>query len=278
MNTPLHIACHTKALRIIRLLLDRKCSTNIPNKKGETAQEIPLNEDGDCLLHIACQWGDAAIVRYLITHQRCNQNVKNHSKRIPFHTASKHGQMDVIKFLVSREECDFNIQDEGGNTPLHTACKYGHHSTVKVLVADQRCQLNTKNSEMNTPLHIACHTKLLRIIRVLLERKCSTNIPNKKGETAQEIPLNEDGDCLLHIACQWGDAAIVSYLITHQRCNQNIKNHSKSIPLHTASKHGHLDVMKFLASREECDLNIPDERGNTPLHTACKYGHSIPCC
>jgi len=119
-------------------------------------------------------------------------------------------------------------------------------------------------------------------LRRFLKRKCSTTISNKKGETAEEIPLNEDGDCLLHIACQWGDAAMVGYLITHQRCNQNTMNHSKSIPFHTASKHGHLDVIKILVSREECELNIPDDRGNTPLHIACKYGHhsiiSIPCC
>ena len=154
MNTPLHIACNTKALRIIRLLLDRKCSTNIPNMKGETAQEIPLNKDGDCLLHIACQWGDVAIVRYLITHQSCNQNIKNHSKCIPLYTASKHGQMDVMKFLVSRGECDLNIPDERGNTPLHTACRYGHHSIVQFLIADQRCQLHAKNREGETPLHL----------------------------------------------------------------------------------------------------------------------------
>ena len=69
-NTPLHLACHIKALSIVRLLLDRRCNTNIPNKRGETAEEIPLNEDGDCLLHIACQWGDVEIVKYLVNDQR----------------------------------------------------------------------------------------------------------------------------------------------------------------------------------------------------------------
>ena len=122
------MACYQKSLSIIRLLLERKCATNLPNKKGETAQDIPLNEDGDCLLHIACRWGDVDIVRYLITDQKCNPNV----------------QSCVTK---------------------------------------------------NTPLHIACYQKSLSIIN-LLERKCATNIPNKKGETAQDIPLNEDNSGL----------------------------------------------------------------------------------
>ena len=104
-------------MHILKILLELRCSTNIPNKKGETAQDISINEDGDYLLHIACQWGDVNIVRYLITEEMCNPNV---------------------------------------------------------------CSSVSKN----TPLHIASKRKSLDIIKILLERKCSTKIPNKKGETA----------------------------------------------------------------------------------------------
>ena len=272
-DTPLHIACHVKALSIIRLLLEKECNTTIPNKKGETAEEIPLNEDGDCLLHIACQWGDAAIVRYLVTYERWNPNVTNPSNIAPLHTACKHNHLGAVKALVARKECDLNTPGENGNTPLHTACEHGHHTIVEFLAADQRCQLNSKNMEGETPFHIACRMKALSVIRLLLQRECSPNIPTKKGETAQEIPLSEDGDYLLHFACQWGDVAIVRYLITNERCNPNVTNLSNSTPLHTASKHNHLGVVKVLVGGKECDLNIPGENGNTPLHTAAKHGH-----
>ena len=192
-------------------------------------------------LHIACERGDSKQITFLLSSE--NINSQNRDGETPLHIASKYDRLNAVKVLTSRKECNFNITNGQGYTPLHTACKQGHLSIVQFLVADQRCQLNTKNSEMNTLLHIACHTKALRIIGLLLKTKCSTNIPNKKGETAEEIPLNEDGDCLLHIACQWGDAAIVRYFITHQRCNQNIMNHSRSIPLHTVSKLGHLDTV-----------------------------------
>ena len=306
-NTPLHLACHMKAQNIVKSLLQEACSTNILNKKGETAERIPLNEDGDCLLHIACQWGDVDIVRYLVINQRCNPYVINTSKHTPLHTASERGNLDVVKVLVSRKKCDLNAPDERGNTPLHTACKHGHHSTVECLVADQRCQVNARNRDGesplhsasehghvgtvkvlirrkecdlniqdergNTPLHLACHIKARNIVKSLLQKACSTNILNKKGETAERIPLNEGGDCLLHIACQWGDVDIVRYLIINQRCNPYVINTSKQTPVHTASERGNLDVVKVLVSKRECDLNTPDERGNTPLHTACKHGH-----
>ena len=311
MNTPLHIACHTKALRIIRLLLDRKSSTNIPNKEGETAEVIPLNEDGDCLLHIACRWGNVDIVRYLITDQTYNPNVQNTSSNTPLNASSEHGNLDVIKILVSRKDCDLNVPNERGNTPLHTACKHGHHSTVEFLIADQKCQLNTQNREGETPLHIAighgnldmvnllvgsrecdlsitdergntplllaCHRKALAIVKLLIERKCSTHIPNKKGETAQEIPLNEDGDYLLHIAClQWGDVAIIRYLVTDQKCDPNILNKYHLTPLLATIKHGKPSVAVALLQYAKCDLSLHDQAGNTALHLACIHGQTHP--
>ena len=269
INTPLHIACHTKALRIIRLLLERKCSITISNKKGETAVDIPVSEDGDLLLHSACQWGDAGIVRYLINAERCNLNIKNISSNTPLHTASKHGHLDVVKVLVSRKNCDLNVPDYRGNTPLHAACKHGHHSTVEFLVADHRCQLNTQNSELNTPLHIACHAKVLSIIRLLLERKCCTTIPNKKGETAQEIPLNEGGDHLLHIACQWGDVNMVRNLVTNHTCDPNVQNKYDLTPLLASIKHGNSPAAAALLQYAKCDLSLRDKAGNTALHLAC---------
>jgi len=133
-NTPLHLACYSHSLDTVKFLLKTRCSTKIPNRKGEFARHIPLNENGDCLLHFVCQWGDVNIVRYLVIDERCNPN--------------------------------------------------------------------TTNRIGDTPLHIACYRKSLHIIKLLLQMRSSTNIHNMKGEAAQDIPLNEDGDCLLHIACQ----------------------------------------------------------------------------
>jgi len=267
-NTPLHLACYIKALSIVKLLLQRRCSTNIPNKKGETAQKTPLNEDGDCLLHIACQWKDVELVKYLV-NDRCNLNIKNTSEYTPLHTASECGNLDIVKVLVSRKECNLNVPDKSGDTPLHTACKHGHHFIVELLVADERCQINTQNSEMNTPLHIACYTKSLKIISLLLQRRCRTNIPNKKGELAQEIPLNEDEDCLLHTVCQWGDDSITKYLITNQR-NPNIRNSYMNTPLHVAVKCKQNGTIVQLLSCKECNPNVYNREGDAPLHIAVR--------
>ena len=82
-----------------------------------------------------------------------------------------------------------------GKTPLHIACEYGYLEILKVFLKDKKCEINVQNRDGNTPLHIACYKKSLEIVRLLLKMRCCTNIPNRKGETAQDITLNEDGDC-----------------------------------------------------------------------------------
>ena len=288
-NTPLHVACYRKSFVIIRFFLERRCHTNIPNKKGETAQDIPLNDDGDCLLHIACQWGDADIVRYLVIDENCDACISNGFGNTPLHVACYLGLLDIIRFFLE-QKCSTNIPNKKGETAheiplnedgdclLHVACQWADVSIVRYLIADQKCNINIQNTHLNTAMHVACHMKLLHIIRLLLEMRCSTNIPNKKGETAQNIPLNENGDCLLHIACQWGDVDIVEYLINDERCDPNVQNVFKNTPLHIAVIYGQLNYTTTvqLLSYKECNLNIQNEKGDTPLHIACYWkSHNI---
>ena len=336
-NTPLHIACYMKSLRTIKLLLEMRCSTTIPNKKGETAQDIPLNEDGDHLLHLACQWGDASIVRYLVTeescdpnvqsynsdntplhiaviygqddtiaqllsyeecnpnnlnkegnaplhiarkttavsqllaHQQCNINAQNKVSDTPIHIAITYGENDTIAQLLSKKECNPNVQTKEGDTPLHIAVRENMTAAISQLLTHQQCNPNIKNKVGDTPLHIACYMKSLRTIKLLLEMRCSTTIPNKKGETAQDIPLNEDGDRLLHLACQWGDASIVRYLVTEESCDPNVQSYnSDNTPLHIAVIYGQDDTIAQLLSYEECNPNNLNKEGNAPLHIARK--------
>ena len=317
-DTPLHIACHTRALNIITILLEMRCSTNIRNKKGETAQGIPLNEDGDCLLHIACQLGDVDIARYLVIDEKCNPNIQSYTTQdTPLHTAVKHEQDDAIFQLLSFKGCNLNVQNMSGDTPLHIAVRQNKTATISQLLACQQCNINIKNKrgdtplhfavevqndmtvvellsckecdpnvqneKGNTPLHIACYRRSLHIIKLLLEKRCRTNIPNKKGEAAQDISLNEDGDCLLHIACEWGDVNIVRYLVTDQSCNLNIPNKRRNRPLHIACYQRLLDIIRLLLEMR-CCTSIPNKNGETAqdiplngdgdclLHIACWWG------
>ena len=284
LQTPLHVACYQKSLSIIKIFLEMRCSTNIPNKEGETAQDILLNEDGDRLLHIACQWGDVDIVRYLITDENCDVNIQNTHLSTPLHTACYVKSLSIIKLLLERR-CSTNIPNKKGATAqdillnedgdrlVHIACQWGDADIVRYLITDENCDVNIQNTHLSTPLHTACYVKSLSIIKLLLERRCSTNIPNKKGETAQDILLNEDGDSLLHIACQWGDVDIVRYLIADERCNPSVQSStSGNTPLHMAAKYGQDETIVQQFFLQKCNPNLKNRVGDTPLHIACYRG------
>ena len=268
----LHIACHMKELHIIKLLLERKYNTKIPNNKGETAHNISLNEAGDCLLHVACQWGNVGIVRHLITDEKCNPNLQSFiSKDTPLHVAAKFGLDNILAEVLLCKECNLDLQNREGDTALHIAVREMKAAVIFQLLANQWSNPNIQNKVCDIPLHIACSKKYYDVIKLLLKMKCKTNIPNKKGETAQNISLNEAGDCVLHIACQWGDAGIVRYLITDEKCNPNQKSSaSKNTPLHIAAKFGQRDTIIQLSSCKECNPNAQNKDGDTPLHIAVK--------
>ena len=105
------------------------------------------------------------------------------------HDACKRGDLEVVTSLLSNKGWHINALNTDGESPLHIACEYGHLEIVKVFLKDKKCDVDVQDSYGNTALHIACYTKSLVLIRLLLEKRCSTNIPNKKGETSQDIPL-----------------------------------------------------------------------------------------
>ena len=138
-------------LEVVKFLLKKRCSTNIPNKKGETAQNIPLNEDGDCLLHIACLWGDVGIIRHLMKGEKCNPNLQScTTENTPLHIAIEHSSTAAISELLAHPHCEVNIQNKKGNTPLHVAVECGQMEIVFQLMS---CKHYTPNVWNRQGLH-----------------------------------------------------------------------------------------------------------------------------
>jgi len=224
---------------------------------------------GDTPLHIAARLNSKFLLSYLLGLENIDLNAQNRVDDTPLHIAVKHELNEAVVQLLSCRNCDPNIQNRQGCTPLHIAAGMNKTATLSQLLDHKHCNLNAQNKDGDSSLHIACHKNFSKVIRLLLERQCSTNIPNKKGEIAQEFPVNKDGDCLLHLACQWGDVGIVRYLITNQRCNPNIGNSFVNTPLHIAVTHYETEeTIAQLLACEECNPNILNREGDTPLHIA----------
>ena len=234
-DTPLHIACCKQSIEAIKSLLLFKATTKTVNAKGDTPQTIPLNEDGDLLLHQACQWGDS----------------------------------DIVKYLVNDQKCDVKVVNKHGSTALHKAACHNKPLTVHFLITSG-FNPDTRNNSGDTPLHTACYEQSFKAVRSLLLLKSNTIKKNAKGDTPQTIPLNEDGDLLLHLACQWGDKNIVEYLVNDEQCDVNARSIHGNTPLHTAVTHGHDEIVGALLNHEGCNPNLTNHQQETPLHVSVR--------
>ena len=214
-------------------------------------------------IHIACLEGHLNVVKYLITQQRCDPNVKGANGRTLFHNACVEGHMDIIRYLITEQGCDPVIKDNNGDMPIHIASLgAGHLNVVKYLITEQQCDPNVKGKFGRTTLHNACDKGHMDIIRYLItEQGCDPAVEDNNGN----MPI--------HIACRGGHLNVVEHLITEQRCDPNVKGNFGQTTLHKACDKGHMDIIRYLITEQGCDPAVEDNNGNMPIHIACLSGH-----
>ena len=257
-NTPLHDAMNLDSFKYLLNFIEY----DKPNNEGVTP------------LHIVCEFGKLAIVRYLVKKCKVNLSVKCNDGRMPIHFAAQTGQVYVLKYLVE-QGCNPSCTDSNGNTPLHFACslhrssffhdsllngicaQISHFKTVEVLIRDYNCDPDCLNNKKQTPFYLACQYGYTEIVKYLVE-KCKCN------------PYVEDTDKMvpLFAACQYGWVDIVKFLADYF---ENIKY--KQISLRFACMYGQCEVVQYLVENLNCDVIGTDNPGLNPLWCACNGQH-----
>ena len=258
-NTPLHDSMDLESFKYLLNFIEY----DKPNNQGVTP------------LHIVCEFGKLAIVRYLVKERKANLSVKCNDGRMPIHFAAQAGQVYVLKYLVEQGRCYPSCTDSNGNTPLHFACslhlsyffhesylngicaQISHFKTVEVLIRDSNCNPDCVNNNKQTPLHLACQYGYADIVKYLVE-KCKCN------------PYVEDKDKMvpLFVACQYGWVDIVKFLADYFRDSKY-----KKISLSIACKYGQCKVVQYLIENLNCDIVGTDNSGLVPLWYACDGQH-----
>ena len=111
--------------------------------------------------------------------------------------------------------------------------------------------INYKDENGNSALHYSCDEGNLKIVEILLNANCETNIKNNKKETP------------LHLASKRGYFDISKKLIANGAL-LNVYNSEKNSPLHIVCMHNYLELLKFFLTK----LPQADEKniyGKTPL-------------
>ena len=204
ITSPLHVAAANDHLEVVKELLMKGASVDLPNKHGWTAlMQAAFHGHSSIVAQLICNHADvnkqsllgaspihlAAAGGHL---KVCQQLVKAGCKRLPIENctpdisyeftplmcAAQYGNDDVIKYLLD-EDCFADIsyatQFSGVNALTISACS-GHMTTCQLLV-ERGANPDHTDFNHNTALQIAT-LRYNTEVKAYLERK-TKNKPNK---------------------------------------------------------------------------------------------------
>ncbi|XP_071095704.1 uncharacterized protein [Haliotis cracherodii] len=282
-NTPLHLACEERKLRVVEVLLKTNGDVTLLNYQAFTPFDIicqkgyldiailvlnatsyPLPHDGyNTPLHAACRGGYTELVKILLRYNS-NRSVCNNTSRMN------------CRFESSRPLMFSMSGNDVKQTPFFEACKNGHIDIVRLLIekgADVSAAAADDDDDCYTALHLACKNGHVDIVRLLIEKGADVS-----AAAAAVAADDDDGYTALHLACKNGHIDIVRLLIEK---GADVSAAAAAIAaadddgytaLHLACKNAHIDIVRLLIEKG-ADVSAASCFGSTALHLACENGH-----
>ncbi|XP_048249888.1 uncharacterized protein LOC124128376 [Haliotis rufescens] len=297
-NTPLHLACEERKLKVVEVLLKTNVDVTLLNYQAFTPFDIicqkgyldiailvlnatsyPLPHDSyNTPLHAACRGGYTELVKILLRYD-LNRSVCNNTSRMNCRFENsrylifsmrgndvKHTPLFVacenghidIVRLLIEKGADVTAAAKDGCTPLHCACKNGHIDIVRLLIEKGA---DVSDAACYTPLQCACKNGHIDIVRLLIEKGADVS-----AAAAADVYTP------LHCACEDGHIDIVRLLI-EKGADVNAAFYGDTL-LHCACKNGHIDIVRLLIEKcADVYAAANDDIGYTPLHWAVMNGH-----
>ncbi|KAL2820683.1 hypothetical protein BJX63DRAFT_379980 [Aspergillus granulosus] len=261
--SPLLKAVEKNHVRIVKLLLDYRVSTEGVDRKGRTAL-------------MTAAWRNHFQVLELLIQRGADVNARDARRRNVLHNLAADKTCDwgadVIKVLLGTV-CDIDAQDELGRTPLHWACATGKESLAEMLltrplIASARipgsvaamagADVNAVEGRNKTALHLAVAHGNEAMLGLLLKHGAEVNARSDGGWTP------------LHNACDRGSVSIVRRLLgAGAKINSQLLNGIS--PLHLAAQGGHREVVECLLERTDLKQRLRDNFGSTPFLRAAQF-------
>jgi ankyrin repeat protein len=163
-----------------------------------------------------------------------------------------------------------------GRSILHDAVEYGETKTFRHILTKFTSAVASMDSQGMTPLHKAAKKGLLDIVMVLVE--ANADVSHRIGVTSTNQPSSPVAGryhhyrgTALHLACKYGHAQVVEYLVSKAPGLVDTANARGEYPLHMATLARTADVAQIVLAK--CmEINVRDKDGMTALHYAVAYG------
>ena len=205
-------------------------------------------------LLLACKGGHLELVSWLV--QDSIADVNYISTETPLTHACKQGHLNVVQYLIQNSLVDVNMRNIKGYTPLMSACLAAHQEISLFLLNESfNVDVNISDSNSNVALHFAiwCSRNRLNPLR----QACKTGDVLKVRELvyvlSDKINLQDnDGNTLLHIACQNGHRDIVEALMLGG-ADETVTNDCRLTPIDVAWESNHVKLLNLLDSNSQFD-------------------------
>ena len=282
-QSPLHYACESGALDVVKMLVEAGAGVRATNDKGctclyvaaelghiETVRylvglpEVELNhrdDDNDTALHLAVLEERTGVVQVLID-AGADIDTQNNEGWSPLHAAYAHGGLGIVKMLV-RAGAGASATNDIRRTCLHVAAEFGNIDIVRYLLCLPEVELNQGDDDNDTALHLAVGEERTDNVPVLIDAGADVDAQNRAGCS----PLHSA------CACESGSLDIVKMLV---RAGAGVRatNDKGRTCLHLAAELGHIDIVRYLVGLPEVELNHRDtEKNYTALQYAVEEKH-----
>ncbi|XP_058220988.1 uncharacterized protein LOC131331147 isoform X2 [Rhododendron vialii] len=129
---------------------------------------IPLDTEGNTILHFLAMYGNAFVVRKLVEDSGNNNNNssivkcedlfgRNDKGNTPLHEAARFGRKSVVEILLRKQESLVRERNSLGETPVYVAAACGHEDVFDHLIAkiDGDWEIMTRSTDKSNILHAA---------------------------------------------------------------------------------------------------------------------------
>ena len=169
------------------------------------------DNDGDTVLHIACNKGKLELVQYLVETYPDMLRIRDKAGQSPCLHTGLSGSSDLVKYLISRG-CDAYDKDSSERTVLHLACLEGKTELVEYLVENYPDMLTLRDETGKSPFLYTGFFGSVELVEYLISKGCDVYEKDNKEET------------VLHHACQKGKLVLVQYLVENYPDMLTIRN------------------------------------------------------
>ena len=274
-RSPLHYACGSGTLDVVKMLVRAGAGVRATNDKGWACLHIAtihghtdtvrylvglpdvdvnhrVTEYHETALHRSSHPTRADIVQVLID-AGAEVEIRNKYGYSPLHYACLSGATDVVKMLV-RAGAGVRAQTDAGETCLAYALISRHIATIRYLVGLPDVDVNHLSAHNHTVLHFAVLDHASRV-QVLIDAGADIDTKNNSGWSP------------LHYACEQGVLDVVKMLV-EAGAGVRSQTDAGQTCLILAARCGHTEIVRYLVGLPEVELNHRDTVNN---YTALQY-------